>query len=149
MQHPLTLGGLAAGATVKGDFSQTFDRECYLVYAKGSWSLDHTAGEGPIECGFSHNDYTSGEIDECLESAAAWATDNKVANEQRTRKVRRVGLFSGVDSNEVLRDGIAIYRRLGWVQPAGSTLATWARTQETLTSGGNITFAGVVAVRWV
>ncbi len=144
------LGALAAADVIAFDFGTNLDREAYFVWAKGTWARQNgTPGEGPIECGFAHSDYTSAEIEECLEASAAWSTGDMVAQEQRKRKVRSCGEFSGTEATEVLNDGQPIFTKLGWAVPEGETLATWARTNELLTTGSNLAFNGIIAVRWM
>ncbi len=148
MEHPISLGALTAGDVTAGDFSQVMDDRVYAVWAKGSWSIaGGTAGEGPVTVGFAHSDYTAAEIEECLESAASWDQGDKVAQEQRKRKVRRAGTIDLDTGSDSLNNGAEKYMRLGFIIEDGETLATWARTKGLLTTGATMSFSGIIAVR--
>ncbi len=145
-----TVGALAAGDVVKTDQANTIDDRVYALWAKGVWSLQgNTAGEGPMMVGFSHSDYTAAEVEEALEAGGSWDSGNKVANEQSNRKVRRVGEFDGLATEEKLIEGRSLFRKLGFYIEDGKTLACWTRNQDAdaRTAGGSINFNGIIAVR--
>ncbi len=100
--------------------------------------------------GYAHNDYSVTEIKEALESEAAMATGNKVANEQANRLVRLVGIMPIDSEDGVLNDGRPIRTRLNWAIPLGGNVATFAynRSGGTLTTGLVTTISGKARVRF-
>ncbi len=146
MEHSISLGALAAADVAKGDFTQTVDHKVYALWAKGSWRVDGaTAAEGPINVGFAHNDYTAAEIEECIESTASWDAGDKVAQEQRRRKVRHVGALEWqANTAAAMQDGKEQYTVLKFMVEEGQTIATWARTRTLLTTGITLTFSGII-----
>lgn len=149
MEHSLALGALVAADLIKGDFSQVMDEKVFALWAKGAWAIDTaTAGEGGITCGFSHSSYTDAQVEECIEQALSWDAGNKVAQEQRRRKVRRVGDIVWRDSTSgSMEQGKSQFTKLMFNIEIGETLATWARTRTLLTTGAVLTFSGIIAVR--
>ncbi len=101
-----------------------------------------TAGEGPVDIGLAHGDYTDTEIEECLEATGSWASDDKVARERGNRLVRRVGQLDA--EHDELNDGKPVRVRLNWALVTGQTLRYWARNvgSGTLTTGAILTFNG-------
>ncbi len=149
MTDSLALGALAVGDVISEAFGQTVNNRVYALYAKGVWSIDQvTPGESPIMVGFSHGDYSSAEVEECLEANAQWDQGDKVAQEQGARKVRRATQFSGLTAEEVAEDGAKVFTRLGFYIEDGETLALWARNSGAaiLTAGSVFRFSGIIAV---
>ncbi len=102
-----------------------------------------TAGDGPIEVGVAHSDYTSTEIEEALEAGGAWDEGNLVAQEQAKRRVRRIGVLTGEET--ALNEGQPIKVRLNWLIATGDTLQFWMRNRGIqLTTGMEVAFSGVL-----
>ncbi len=99
-----------------------------LMYIWGALATN----DGGCEFGLAHSDYTSTEIEECLEANASMDRGDKIANEQSNRLVRRVGVFpshqsSGTTSEVGFNDGRPMKTRLNWVLSPGDTLNIWVR----------------------
>ncbi len=140
----------ATGTVVKGDFAQVVDDKMWLLSADLVWALQGlTADEGPISVGLAHGDYSATEIEEFIEASASWDAGDKVAQEQRKRKIRVVGIFSGNETEEVLNNGMPIKTKLGFAIEEGETLATWAYNQSgaTLTTGAALRLNGGINAR--
>ncbi len=134
----VALGALVAGIAVKVGLTGTSDAQYRLISASLLWSLhNHTAGEGPISCGYAFGDYTVTEIKEHLEIASAISPGDKIAQEKANRWIRTVGQFSGQDASEQLNDGKPISTRLNWAVQIGETVAVWFYNNDTndLTTG--------------
>ncbi len=147
MIDTLPLGALAAGDVIAEDFGTTVNNRVWAKYAKGTWAVTGaTPDEGEVTAGFAHSDYSSAEVEECLEAQGMWNQSNKVAQEQGRRKVRRSVAFSGNETDEVAGDGKPIYTRLGFYIEDGQTLAMWGRASLLLTTGQVVRFNGYIAV---
>ncbi len=110
---------------------------------------DHTANEGPIDCGIAAEDYTVTEIGECLNAQPLRAVSAEM--ERSRRRVRTYGIFDGEGPDEKLNDGLVIRRKMFLRAPAGQVTANfWARNRSNanLTTGTAIEFAGVHWGRW-
>ncbi len=149
MEDVLALGTLTAGDVVSEVFGQTVKNRVWAKYSKGTWTWEGvTVDEAPMIGGHAHGDYTSAEIEECLEAQQMWDQGDKVAQEQGKRKVRRTAAFSGNETEEVAGDGVPIYRKLGFYIEDGETLLLWARNQggATISTGSSLRFSGFIAV---
>ncbi len=149
-QHNMVLLTPATGTVVKGDFAQTVDDKMWFISAELVWGLQAlTPGEGPITVGLAHGDYSATEIEEFIEASASWDAGDKVSQEQRRRKIRIVGMFSGEVADEVLNNGNPIKTYLGMSIEEGETVATWAYNQSggTLTTGAALRINGGLNAR--
>lgn len=111
----------------------------------------HTAGEGPIYIGANHGDYSVTEIKECLQAQTNYTSPNLlVENEQRKRKVRRIGVFHGLGTEEVLFDGNEKRIPLRFKIGASKNLQLYAHNQSgaALTTGTVVEASGVLYGRW-
>lgn len=139
------VGALADATVSVTDMTDT-DRTRYLISADAVWTMrDHTAGEGPIEVGYAHGIYSATEIKEAIESGASWASDTLTALEKSRRKVRMVGVFPGLSTEEVLNDGKPIRTKLNFTITDGENLSVYVynRSGGSLTTGTIITCDGV------
>ncbi len=144
------VGTPASNAVTKDDFNSVVDSDIFAISMDALWGMrDHTANQGPIVVGVAHGDYTAAEIEECLEAVASWDSGDKVEQERRRRKVRQIGIFPGLDADEVLNHGVKIRTKLGFVLQVGETLSlwTWNRAGVTLTTGTIITLQGLLHSR--
>ncbi len=150
IQDSMVVGALVAGDLVAEDLADTVDDKVFALWFKGTVALTgNTAGEGPLQVGLAHSDYSAAEIEEALEAVGNWDEGDLVAREQGKRRVRSVGEFAGLDAVEVLNDGKALFIKMMFPLENGITLKTWARnnTGSTRTTGGNVRFSGILAVR--
>ncbi len=139
-----------AGGTVAADDvtvtvpSEVMTEERRVLSAELSIAMEGlTAGDGPIEVGVAHSDYTAAEIEEALEAAGAWDEGNLVAQEQAKRLVRRIGVLTGEET--VLNEGQPIKTRLNWRIAIGDTIQYWLRNRGIqLTTGMEVGFQGVL-----
>ncbi len=146
----ITLSTLASNTVIKTDL-MTLAEDYYWLSVDLEWSIrDQTPGEGPIEVGIAHSDYT---VTEILENLAVNLTGpgNKVGQEQQRRLIRRSGTFPGTVESEVLRDGTAIRTRAKFMLDGGEGPAFWAlnRSGAALSGGAIVRFSGTMFGRWV
>ncbi len=89
-----------------------------------------SASDDGQEFGLSHSDYTSAEIEECLESQSSIDLGDKIAQEQSNRLVRSIGTMtgdglSGGDKN--FNGGRPMKTKLNWQMSTGDNLHLWVR----------------------
>ncbi len=143
----LTLANLDVLGEV---FPDTVDKPTFAVSMDGLWSLiNATPGEGPIEVGVAHSDYSDAEIEEWIENQGSWGSSDLVGQEVAKRKIRSVGEFANNVTDEVLNDGKPIRTRLRFMLNAGATLKYWAynRSGAALTTGGSVSLSGNIWLR--
>ncbi len=145
------LEALAAGALASSSLTTSkMDVVAERTFIASIWAQyairGHTAGEGPIRFGVAHGDYADAEIEEFLEQTASWDESDLVAREISSRKIREIGTFSGLDTEEVFNDGRMKKTKLGWILNAGATLSLWIYNASgaTLTIGSVVSAAGHV-----
>ncbi len=128
-----------------------FIEDFFCISVDGQWGLRGlTAGEGPIDVGYSHDDYSVAELKENL-TANLLDPDNKIVQEQSRRLVRRAGIFNGVAATEVLNDGKAIRTKLRFMVGNDHAIQFWVRNRSgaNLTTGALIELNGTLYGRWV
>jgi len=143
----LTLANLDVLGEV---FPDTVDKPTFAVSMDGLWSLlNATPGEGPIEVGVAHSDYSDAEIEEWIENQGSWGSSDLVGQEVAKRKIRSVGEFANDVTDEVLNDGKPIRTRLRFMLNAGATLKYWAynRSGAALTTGASVSLSGNIWLR--
>ncbi len=96
-----------------------------------------TAAEGPVQFGLAHSDYTAAEIEEYLENTGSWNEGSKIEQERADRKIRRVGVMTGLLTDEKHADGRPVKTKLNWILLQGQTVSIWSWNKGggTLTSG--------------
>lgn len=147
----LALLTLADDTVLLGDFVPTLLEDLFVISVDGEWVLDGmTPGEGPVEVGIAHGDYTDAEVEECL-SAELNDPDNLILAERARRKIRRVGSFWVQSANEALGDGRTIRTKCRFMVGDGHTLAFFAanRSSAALTTAGSLNIQGTIYGRWV
>ncbi len=111
-----------------------------------SWSDVAAAIDDGLTFGVAHSDYTSAEIEECLEAQAQINRGNKTAQEQGNRLVRTIGTFeeSANALSGSFNDGKRFKVRLNWLMITGQTLNLWFRNgSDTIyTTGSDILVNG-------
>ncbi len=147
----LPLLALGAGALVLADLMPAnFSQGYRVVSVEATWDLrTHSAGDGPIRVGWSHGDYSGSEVDEWTEVSFTDRGD-MIAQERASRRIRQVGKFRGLLTDEVLNDGRLIKTRLNWHFPEGHQLSIWAknRSESTFTTGSVVVVDGVLNGFW-
>jgi len=145
------LSTLASGIVITGDLIANLSEDFFAISMDIAWTIrDLTAGEGPLQLLAAHGDYTPTELKEYLDVDLSNPA-NLIAREQGSRKIRRVGFFSGLNSDEVLNDGQQIRTRLKFILNDGVSLNLGVHNQSgaTLTTGATVIFAGQVYGRWL
>ncbi len=104
------------------------------------------------EFGLSHSDYTSAEIEECLEQSGSIDLGSKIAQEQANRLVRSIGTMIGnpVAGGQLhFNDGRPMKTKLNWRLSSGDTLNLWIRnaSDTVWTTGANLVVQGDLWVR--
>ncbi len=146
----VTIGTAAENAAVaSGMFPSNLTEALYLISADLTWVLKGaTAGEGPMQIGLNHGDYTAAEVAEYYDSA--WEdSGDMIAQEQRKRLVREVGTFFQLDVAEILNDGKPKRTRLGFVLQEDENLEAHGLNRGSgATTGRVITVSGKVYARY-
>ncbi len=147
----VTLATLGSNVAITGDvFDSVLVEDLFCISCDINVALrDHTAGEGPIEFGLAHGDYSAAEIEECL-SVSLLSPDNKIEGERARRLVRRIGYFAGLSTEEVFNNGVPKRVPLRWTQGDGTQMDMWAanRSGAALTTGTILEFQGTMYGRW-
>ncbi len=121
------LGTLASADLISVAAGDTVAERTYMTSIRCSWSIRGlTAGEGPIFFGVAHSDYTDAEIEEFLENAGSWSEGDLVQKEVGGRKIRRIGSFSGNDTEEAYADGRQVLTKCGWILNTGQNVKFYA-----------------------
>ncbi len=148
----MSLGALADNDVIIDDvLGGPLTEDFYWVAAKLKWSLRNaTPGEGPIEVGLSHGDYTAAEVEENLE-VDFLGPGSKIEQEQARRLVRRVGVYDVVTAEEKLENGIAVRTGCKFVIENGQNPQVWAHNLagQTLTTGAIVVGTGHLYGRWI
>lgn len=99
--------------------------------ASYTWIDVGASGDGALEFGLAHSDYTAAEVEQCLEAAGSIDLGDKVAQEQANRLVRRVGTISqtiaGAGEEKAYNEGRPVKTKLNWLLSEGDTLNVWFR----------------------
>ncbi len=129
------LASLADNTVVKSD-GPTVNERTLVTSIEAVYSIfNFTATEGPVIFGLAHSDYTVAEILEYLSNAGSWNEGSKIEQERARRKIRRVGVFKGLATDEKFADGRSVKTKLNWILLQGQTVAVWAWNK----SGGTLT----------
>ncbi len=119
------LGTLAGVTVLAVDMVPDADGEYTVASAEYTHGITGlTAGEGPVQIGLAHSDYSVTEIKECLEAQASISLGDKVAQEQANRLVRVLGRVSAAEPN--LNNGSPIKTKLNWKMTIGDQLVLFA-----------------------
>ncbi len=96
-----------------------------------SWVDLSAAGDGALEFGLAHGDYTAAEIEECLEAAGGINQSDKTEMERANRLVRRIGVIStavaGAGEEKEWNNGRQVKTKLNWRLGTGIALNIWFR----------------------
>ncbi len=146
----ILLGTLANETVLLGPTQTALEQDFHVISTDLTLSIrDHTATEGPIDCGLAAEDYNATEVGECLNAQPLRSSGAEM--ERSRRKVRTYGIFSGLGTDETLNDGRPIRRKMFLHVPAGQSSANvWVRNRSNgnLTTGTALEFSGVHWGRW-
>ncbi len=148
------VGALAADDVSAGQLGPTLQEDYFITSIDLAWSLIGVAGEGPLEFGVAHPDYSASEIEECLEVSVG-APNNMIERETARRLVRVIGVFDGDEVPEKINDGRPIKTKLNWRVDGDADgiapLVVWVRSRfgGTLTGGAIIKWNGVMNGFWL
>ncbi len=138
----LTLSTLGGDTVLKGDiFDDALNSDEYFISADVyMMKTGGTAGEGPLQVGCAHNDYTVGEILEALVNDAGANSNDLIPQEQGRRRVRTWGFFPGLVAGEVLNNGIKSRQKIKFPIGDGANLAMYVMNNSgsSLTTGTKI-----------
>ncbi len=146
VDEELPLLTLASKTVVGIGFDNSVNERTWISSVRATWTLKGLPpvdGDGPIQVGLAHSDYSDAEIEEWIENAASWNEGDLVAQEVGKRKIRSVGVFqsaASVDEDSVLNDGKPITTKCGWILLQGQTLKQWAYNlgSGAMTTGGQV-----------
>ncbi len=127
IDESLSLGTLAAGTLVSDTFDEAAIEKTLISSIVAIWTLDGiTIGQGPIEFGVAHSDYTDAEIEQVIETSGSWNPGDKIQQEVGRRLVRKIGVFTADAIDVGVNDGKPIKTKLNWSLTTGLTLKMWA-----------------------
>ncbi len=150
VNETLSLGTLASVTALGADFDEVLAESARISSVQGVYSLEGftpVAGDGPIEVGIAHGDYSATEIAEFITTTGSWDRGNKTEQEVANRLIRKIGVFDtpqAVEDAVVLNDGKPIKTKLNWNLNTGQTLQVWAFNHGTdaLTTGSAVRLQG-------
>ncbi len=147
MHASLALGALGARVATSGAAMNASADTYRLIGFKGTVSIeDLTGAEGPVVIGMADGDYTSTEIEECLEAVNSINLGDKIAREQANRLVRQ---FDTLDLTRSHTDEIWV--KLNWLVSIGDQPKIYgynADPDDPLTTGATVHLDGKVLVRF-
>ncbi len=151
----LSLGALAALDVISGAITSTVSDKLRFISVNASYSWSDFGALADDGCvfGLAHSDYSTAEIEECLEANTAMDLGDKVAQERANRLVREIGTIgsnaAGSLSGEAFADGRKVKTRLNWLMSEGDSLSIWVRNASNTvwTTGSSITMAGEIWVK--
>ncbi len=148
----MVLGALADDTVIiQTEALRAMNQDCQLISSDQSWSIhNHTAGEGPIIIGVASSDLTVTEIKEAIQAAPVSATDVP-AIEHAKRRVRTIGQFPGLNTDEVLMNGMQVRTRFPILRSAEQSWPQfWAfqKSGAPLTTGTVVIGQGKQYGRW-
>ncbi len=134
----LDIGALAAAAITSGILVTNGTETIYLISADLTWSYaEHAAGQGTMECGLAHGDYSNTEITEWYNEGSVLIHDDKIVIEKSRRQCREAVTLQGSLAQEVANDGKAIRTPLRFTLESGQTLSMWVRNNDPNAFSGN------------
>ncbi len=135
VEETLSLGTLAANTAVSDIFDEVLAEAGRITSLEAIWDLDEmteAAGQGPIQVGLAHSDYTDAEILEWIQNTGSWNFGDMVQQEVAKRRIRWIGTFMSPGEalgKAVLNDGLPIKTKLNWKFRTGQSLRLWAFNQ--------------------
>ncbi len=146
------LGTLADETVVSADLTTNLAEDFYAISVDIVATVaDGSAGDGPIEIGVAHDDYTAAEIKEFIDVNLT-DPDNKIDQERSRRLIRRLGsIVELTNAPQVPRSGDPKRIPLRFILGDGHTLSAWVmnHTGSAMTTGAVVTFSGTIYGRWL
>ncbi len=152
----MSIGALASADVISAAIVNNATNNMRVVSAHLSftWADIQAVIDDAMAFGIAHGDYTSAEIEECLEAAGGMDKGDKIALEQSNRLVREVGQISGlkaapIGSGAEFNDGRLIKIKLNWNLSIGEALQVWVRNNSGVvyTTGSTLSTSGKLWVR--
>ncbi len=150
MSSGLALDTLATQTMLLSGSLGSADVSTWISKIRACWNIvGQTDADGPIIVGVCHGDYTVAEVEEWYEASAAWQVNDKIAQEQASRKCRIVGTLLSSDGEFSLNDGKPVTTKLGWRMNDGEDLKFWAYNDGAalLTTGSTVFINGQATCR--
>ncbi len=149
-----TIGALASLDVLIGTLTNTSPNPYRIMSVDLSWALvdlGATSDDGQ-EFGLSHSDYSSAEVEECLEAQGMIDQGNKLAQEQGNRLVRSIGFMTespGTGAGMGFNNGVALKTKLNWAIGIGDTLNVWVRNGSgtVYTTGASLVTLGNIWIK--
>ncbi len=129
VNETLGLGTLAGTTLIAANFDESPQETALISTLVATWALDNlTIGQGPIEFGVAHSDYTDAEIEQVLETTGSWDSGDKISKEIGNRLVRKIGVFvsDGASTDVKFNNGKPVKTKLNWRLNTNETLQLWA-----------------------
>ena len=132
IQNRFNLSTLGSITAISDTIDDVLTESAWLSSIVATWSMDNFTvgvGDGPIQVGVAHSDYSDAEILAWILGSESWASGDMVAQEINRRRIRRVGTFDQTGpalSVMTLNDGKPIRTKCGWQLVTGQTLRVWA-----------------------
>ncbi len=151
----MAIGALAASSVVSSAMTAASANKYRVTSVLCSYTVVDLAAaiDGAFQFGIAHSDYTSTEIEECIEATGAIDIGSKVEQERANRLVRQLGTISPEGTPLVageisFNDGRPIKTKLNWAIGIGDTLVLYVRNGSgaVYTTGSTLKAKGVL---WV
>ncbi len=145
---------LASGIVIKSNLMSNLSEDFYCISADLAFQIrDGTVGEGPLQVGIAHGDYSVTEIKEYLDVDYSNPGD-KIAREQATRLVRRCGFFQqnlAAAGEQMPQNGEVKRVKIRFLVTDGISLDFWVHNQSgaALSGGATVIVSGTLYGRWV
>ncbi len=142
----ILLSTLADKTMITGDLIGSVAEEVFILSADLMVSMTgHTAGEGPLQVGIAHGDYTVTELKEWFESTDVLNGD-KIEEEESRRLSRDIGVLSGVGTDEAMNDGKPRRVKMKFRVSDGESLNGWVYNNAggALSTGTGVTITGKI-----
>lgn len=145
-----TLDAATVGEAVL--VANSSSQRLWVISADLNWDWkDATAGDGPIQCGVAHGDYSVTEINEWFDSGIGLGDVDMIVQEKNSRKCRDSGTMSlvGAGTDAQLNDGNPKRTKLGFYLGSGDGLTMWVRNGGTeLITGSEVVCTGQIYYRF-
>lgn len=147
----LGVGALSPDTlTSTGATGITNHKDMYLISMDVAVAMQkNTAGDGPLEFGVAHGDYSDSEMEEWIEAIASWNDEDQVLQERRRRKCRKIGILPGLSTEEVWNNGVMKRVKLGFTLQEGLDMAVWCYNADDTArnTGAKLRFTGTIYAR--
>ncbi len=129
VEENLAIGVVGSGALISDQWDETVNEKALLSSIVTTWSVDNLQPlDGPLIFGVAHSDYTVAEITEVIATGGSWDSGNLISQEISKRKVRQVGVISGINVaivDYVHNEGRPVKTKLNWMLQTGDGLQMW------------------------